>query len=225
MSDASNTAQMLGELPPLPALVTAYAPRSERAWQTLCWTLDQRLATVVRRGREPTIAAIRLAWWDAVLVEGDHTKGRGEPLVEAWRQTAPEGAAAWASLLIDGWRILLGSEALTPEDLVHFGAKRGGGLFGLIAGSAQDNMVTKAGSIWALWDLAGHTSEPFLAASAMAEAQAQTIGGAKPLARDRALKPLRLISHIAQADVLAGRTPQGFEPRHYRALLWRSLLP
>jgi len=225
MSDASNTAQMLAELPPLPALLTAYARRGERAWHTLCWTLDQRLAAVVRRGGEPTIAAIRLAWWDAVLVEGDHTKGRGEPLVEAWRATAPDGAAACASLLIDGWRTLLGSEALTPEDLVHFGAKRGGGLFGLIAGEAHGNQVAKAGSVWALWDLAGHSSEPFLAASAMAEAEAQAAGGAKPLPRDRALKPLRLLSHIAQADVLTGRIPHGFEPRHYRALLWRSLLP
>lgn len=222
MNDTPNVAQMLAELPPLPALLTAYAPRSERVWNILCWTLDQRLAGVVRRGGEPTIAAIRLAWWDAVLVEGDQTKGRGEPLVEAWRTVAPEGAAACAGLLIDGWRTLLGTEALTPDDLVHFGAKRGGGLFGLVAGTAHSDTLARAGSVWALWDLAGHSSDPFLAEGAMAEAQA------RPQERfpgGRTLKPLRLLYHLAHADMQAGRIPQGFEARHYRSLLWRSLLP
>lgn len=213
---------MRAELSPLPALLTAYARREAQPWHILSWTLDQRLAAVVRRGGEPTIAAIRLAWWDAVLVEGDQAKGRGEPLVEAWRATAPAGAAACAGLLIDGWRTLLGSEALTPDDLLHFGAKRGGGLFGLIADTAHSDILSQAGSIWALWDLAGHTGDPLLAEAAMAQARA------RPQARfpaGRGLKPLRLLYQLAHADVRAGRIPHGFEPRHYRALLWRSLLP
>jgi phytoene synthase len=218
-------AQMLAELPPLPALLTAYAPRDRRPWHALCWAFDQRLAAIVRRGGEPTIAAIRLAWWDAVLVEDDRSKGRGEPLVETWRAVAPEGAAAFASLLIDGWRSLIGPEALTPDDLVHYGAKRGGGLFGLIADAAQDDLLARAGSVWALWDLSGHTGDPFLAQSALAEAQAQA-AGLERLARGQAPKPLRLLHGLALADVQAGQLPAGgFEPRHYRALLWRSLLP
>ena len=222
MNNTPNMAQIQAELPPLPALLAAYAPRSERAWHILCWTLDQRLAGVVRRGGEPTIAAIRLAWWDAVLVEGDAGKGRGEPLVEAWRKVAPEGAAACAGLLIDGWRSLLGAESLTPDDLVHFGAKRGGGLFGLIAGTAHSDTLARAGSVWALWDLAGHTVDPFLAEGALAEAQARP---QERFPAGRPLKPLRLLYHLADADIRAGRVPRGFEPRHYRALLWRSLLP
>jgi hypothetical protein len=224
MNDAPNTAQLLTELPPLQALLTAYAPRARRPWHALCWTLDQRLAAVVRRGGEPTIAAIRLAWWDAVLVEGDHSKGRGEPLVEAWRAAAPEGAAAFANLVIDGWRGLIGPEALSPEDLVHFGAKRGGGLFGLIADAARDDALARAGSVWALWDLCGHTNDAFLAHAALAEAQAQAAALGN-LRRGRAPKPLRLLYGLAQADVGADRIPIGFEGRHYRALLWRSLLP
>jgi hypothetical protein len=224
MNDASNMAQMLTELPPLQALLTAYAPRKRRLWHALCWTLDQRLAAVLRKGGEPTIAAIRMAWWDAVLVEGDRSKGRGEPLVEAWRAAAPDGAAAFASLLIDGWRGLIGPEALAPEDLVHFGAKRGGGLFGLIADAARDDTLARAGSVWALWDLSGHTNDPFLAHSALAEAQAQAAALGR-LPRGRGPKPLRLVYGLAEADVSADRIPVGFEPRHYRALLWRSLLP
>ena len=222
MNDTPNVAQMLAELSPLPALLTAYASRRARAWHILCWTLDQRLAAVVRRGGEPTIAAIRLAWWDAVLVEGDQAKGRGEPLVEAWRAVAPAGAAACAGLLIDGWRTLLGAQVLTPDDLVHFGAKRGGGLFGLIASTAHSDVLARAGSVWALWDLAGHTNDPFLAEAAMAEAQAHA---QESFPADRSLKPLRLLYHLSHADMNAGRIPHGFEARHYRALLWRSLLP
>jgi phytoene synthase len=225
VNDALNMAQMLAELPPLPTLLTAYAPRDRRGWHALCWTLDQRLAAIVRRGGEPTIAAIRLAWWDAVLVEGDASKGRGEPLVDAWRAASPDGAAAFASLLIDGWRGLIGPEALTPDDLVHYGAKRGGGLFGLIADMAQGDALARAGSIWALWDLAGHTSDAFLAQAALAEAQAQAAGTAR-LPRGQAPKALRLLHGLALADVQAGHVPAGgFEPHHYRALLWRSLLP
>ncbi len=218
---------MQAALPPLATLVSAYAPPARRSWHRLCWLLDQRLAAVVRRGGEPTIAAIRLAWWDAVLVEGDRTKGGGEPLVEAWRKLAPAGAGPLAGRLIDGWRTLLGSEALSAQDLADFGAKRGGGLFELIAGAdgvAAPESLARAGAVWALWDLAGHAGDPALAQAAIAQARDSAAAGPGTLPRGRALKPLRLLHALARADALAGRIPaHGFEGRHYRALLWRSL--
>jgi len=217
---------MHAELPPLAALLSAYAPPEQRPWHRLCWLLDQRLAAVVRRGGEPTIAAIRLAWWEAVLVEGDRSKGGGEPLVEAWRSIAPESAEPLVAQLIDGWRTLLGAEALSSQDLGDFGAKRGGGLFALLggeAGQAAPDALARAGAVWALWDLAGHSGDPALAQAAIAQAAiAQGTRDAK-LPRGRALKPLRLLYALARADVLAGRVPGGFEGRHYRALLRRSL--
>lgn len=213
---------MLAELPPLTALILAYANRDQRHWQGLCWALDQRLAAVVRRGGEPTIAAIRLAWWDSVLVERDPAKGGGEPLVEAWRVAAPAGADAATEALIDGWRTLLGTESLSAEERGDYARKRGGGLFGLIAGDAGD-ALQEAGALWALWDLAGHSADPALAAAAMADAKA-LLPATGTLPRSMAPKPLRLLFAIAAADVRSGRIPRGFEARHYRALLWRSLL-
>jgi hypothetical protein len=215
-------------LPPLAALLLAYAPRAERDWHQHCWTLDQRLAAVVRRGGEPTIAAIRLAWWDAVLVEGDRSKGGGEPLVEAWRRSAPDGAAPQVEALIDGWRTLLGADTLSAEDFAAFGEKRGGALFRLISRDVADASLpglVNAGAAWALWDLAGHVSDLALATAAM-EAARTRLTPVPDLPRGAVPKPLRLLHAIVAADVRSGHVPRaGFEARHYRSLLWRGLLP
>lgn len=224
MNGDLKMAGIQAELPPLPTLLTAYAPAAKRDWNRLCWLLDKRLADVVRRGGEPTIAAIRMAWWDAVLVEGDRTKGGGEPLVEAWRARAPADAAPLAEKLIDGWRTLLGAEALTSDELTAFAESRGHGLFGLLAGR-EGNDLRQAGAAWALWDLAGHSSDPALAASAL-ELARPYLEQCPRLLRSAAPKPLRLLHHLAAADIRAGRRSEGgFEGRHYRVLLLRGLLP
>lgn len=236
MRNAFPTVENLAELAPLPTLLIAYAPVRLRPWHRLCWLLDQRLAGVVRRAGDPTIAAIRLAWWDAVLVEDDRAKGGGEPMVEAWRALAPADAAVRTEQLIDGWRTLLSPEALTPDDLADFSCKRGGGLFGLLAtgssagsgaetsGLPDDPTLTAAGASWALWDLAAHTRDAALARSAIDQAR-RGLEKAASLPRHRALKPLRLAHELARVDIAAGRVPAGgFEGRHYRRLLWRSLL-
>jgi phytoene synthase len=203
-------------------LLLAYAPAPVREWQSLCWLLDQRLAAVARRGGDPTIAAIRLAWWDAVLVEDDLTKGRGEPLAERWRTIAPGGVAAAAERLIDGWRYLLQDEPLTDEELCAYGIARGGGLFGLLA-ATDDKAFDSAGAVWALWDLAAHVRDETLAARAIAVAREMAQAADVRLAGPE-LKPLRLALGVAMPDVRAGRVPgAGFTLRQYGRLLLASL--
>lgn len=224
----SQQAPSTAGLAPLQRLLLAYAPPSARGWQELCWLLDQRLAAVAQRGGEPTIAAIRLAWWDAVLVEDDRAKGGGEPLVEQWRAIAPAGAGAAAERLIDGWRLLLSPEPLGEADLHAYGLARGGGLFSLIAGAAGedgDAALERAGAVWALWDLAAHVRDEALARQALAAARAFADVDSGRLG-SRAMKPLRLAYAVALPDVRAGALPwAGFSPRHYtrllRAALWR----
>jgi phytoene synthase len=220
---------MKGEKPdapmdPLAMLLVAYAPAARRRWHRLCWQLDGRLGAVIRRAGDPMIAAIRLAWWDAVLVEGDVAKGGGEPLVEAWRAMAGPSAAPAAGALIDGWRTLLGEEGLSAADLADHGRKRGGGLFALLAGDAATGAgLEEAGAVWALWDLAGHAGDPALASAAMAAARALASAGAA-IPRGRDWRPLRLAHDLAAADARALRVPAGgFAARHYRRLLWRAL--
>ncbi len=217
------------DLPPLPALLVAYAPRARRHWHALCWQLDRRLSAVVRRGGEPTIAAIRLAWWDAVLVDNDPAKGGGEPLVEAWRAVVPERAAPLAGALIDGWRTLLGEEALSDADLDDFAAKRGGGLFHLIAAAesaAAEDALIRAGTVWgAVGFLPAMPVSPRWRRRRSTGARVALAAG--PAVPQAAMpKPLRLLFDLAAADARSGRIPAGgFQGRHYRALLWRSLLP
>lgn len=204
-------------------LLVAYAPAPLRAWQGLCWQLDQRLAAVARRGGDPAIAAIRLAWWDAVLVEDDRAKGGGEPLVEQWRATAPAQAAPAVERLIDGWRYLVSPDPLTETDLLDYGAARGGGIFALLADVDQAEAVRSAGALWALWDLAAHVRDTALAARAIAAAQALGADAMAPLP-GAALKPLRLARAIALPDVRAGRVPAApFTARHYGRLLRGAL--
>ena len=214
----------IADLAPLQRLLLAYAPGSMRAWQALCWLLDQRLAAVAQRGGEPTIAAIRLAWWDAVLVEDDRTKGGGEPLVERWRALAPAGADAAAERLIDGWRMLLSPEPLSEADLRAYGVARGGGLFGLLAeDDAADGTLSGSGAVWALWDLAAHVQDEALARQALETAQDLAAAG-DDVPSGRALKPLRLAYAVALPDVRAGAVPTaGFSLRHYGRLLRASL--
>jgi len=203
-------------------LLLAYAPARVREWQSLCWLLDQRLAAVARRGGDPTIAAIRLAWWDAVLVEDDRTKGSGEPLAERWRAIAPGGVAEPAERLIDGWRYLVQDEPLTDDELRAYGIARGGGLFGLLAVRA-DKAFDSAGAVWALWDLAAHVRDKALAARAIAVAREMAQAGDVRLVGPN-LKPLRLARGVAMPDVRAGRVPsEGFTLGQYGRLLLNSL--
>lgn len=226
MKSAPPSALSAEVLPVLPRLLLAYAPASARAWQLLCWLLDQRLAAIARRGGDPTIAAIRLAWWDAVLVEGDVSKGSGEPLVERWREIAPSGAQEAVERLIDGWGYIVTQEAMSDEDLRDYGRTRGGGLFALLAADGapmQQAAISHAGALWALWDLAAHVRDAALSARALAVAQ-QLVGegGGQPAGPNA--RPLRLARAVALPDIKRGSAAQsGFSPSHYARLLIASL--
>jgi phytoene synthase len=227
MNAPQGAAPAAGDLPPLQRLLIAYAPAALRPWQALCWALDQRLAAIARRGGDPTIAAIRLAWWDAVLVEGDRAKGGGEPLVEQWRAWAPPDAPGHVGRLIDGWRLLVSPEPMSEDDLCAYGRARGGGLSGLLAAGEvvadAGAAIAGAGDLWALWDLAAHVQDAALAARALQRAADLARSGA-PQICGPALRPLRLARAVALPDIRAGRIPASrFTLRQYGRLLRASL--
>ena len=211
----------------LPGLLVSYARPQARDWHRLAWVIDERLAHVVRTVREPAIAAIRMAWWREALAAHDLSKGKSEPLVEAWRAIPRCFAADQAvEQMINGWSVLTDGAALTVDDLRAYAEGRGSGLFGLLAAdcdSSSIESVRRAGALWVLWDLAGHLSDAKLAAQAMDLAHSYA-GQGNTLPKQRCLKPLRLALGIAQRDVVKGRVPSGgFGPRHYVKLLWMGL--
>lgn len=224
MNGAQTPGLSQADLPVLPRLLVAYAPVPARLWQLLCWTLDQRMAAIARRGGDPAIAAIRLAWWDAVLVEGDLSKGSGEPLVEQWRSLAPRQAAKAAERLIDGWRYIVAEEAMTDADLRDYGQARGGGLFALLAEDEPDTQaISQAGSLWALWDLAAHVRDDALSQRALAVAR-ELLGEGRDIPTGRLARPLRLAREVVLPDIKRGTVPTGgFSPAHYARLLIASL--
>jgi phytoene synthase len=211
----------------LPTLLLSYAPPETRDWHRLAWVIDERLAHVVRTVREPAIAAIRMAWWREALAAHDLSKGKSEPLVEAWR-AQPRNAAADQAVeqMINGWSVLADGAALTVEDMRAYAEGRGSGLFRLLTADGDSNFaegLERAGALWALWDLAGHVSDVKLAAQAMDLAHSYADLGYS-LPKQRGLRPLRLALGIAQRDVVKGHIPSGgFGPRHYIHLLWMGL--
>ena len=205
-------------MPALQRIVTAYAPSGRRAWVSLCWAIDLRLANALRAAREPTLTAIRLAWWDDVLIADDPAKGRGEPLADAWRAACPSAEMrAAAAQLIDGWRALIGEELL-EQDLENYATGRGSGLSALLAGEplAPD---FQGGGVFALWDLAAHSGDEMLAERAMQSARKCALNlGPLPTGHDARI--VRLLTGLVLADARQGRVPiDGFRPRHYLRLI------
>ena len=209
-------------LPPLPSLLCAYAG-ADAGRQGALWAFDGRLAAVARTTSEPMIGQMRLAWWNEVIDDSAGAKGRGEPVADALRATGAVRAAGLEAL-IDGWEVVTTEPDLGERQLQDYAAGRGGGLFRALADEADPPAwLLAAGRIWALWDLAGHVSDPGVATAALALARA-ILSDAQEARWPRRWKPLRIAFALARQDVIAGRgAPRGL-PRSYALRILRIAL-
>lgn len=205
---------------PLPLLI-AHAPRPARAWQALCWRIDDLMARTVIGAREGAVAAIRLAWWEEALTE-EAGAPVGEPLLQRWWALGPDAAErAGVASVAEGWRMLLDPRPMTEGDWREFGMRRGA-LFALIARVEADEAMARAAAVWALWDMARRDPDRQRAEGAFAAAieAAERLDG--PAVGP---KPLRLVIGMALDDIRARRIPDGrFTPRQYLRLLRRAVL-
>ncbi|MDI1296848.1 MAG: hypothetical protein PSY12_13365 [bacterium] len=214
-----------GDLAPLALILSAHAGTDAPRHRAL-WAFDARLAHVARSTSDAAIGQMRLAWWHDVVTDASGAKGRGEPVVDAMRDTGAIGAPGLVAVL-EGWEILVVEPEVDLAALRDYAVARGGGLFraladGADAGEAPD-WLTAAGQVWALWDLAGHVGDDTLAQAAIGLARDMVPQGDGASWPGR-WKPLRIAFTLARQDVLAGRgAPKGM-PRGLALRLLRIAL-
>ncbi|NIJ16459.1 hypothetical protein [Sphingobium vermicomposti] len=179
----------------------------------LIWALDGRFGQLVTTTTEPMIGRIRLAWWNDALTDSNQLMGRGEPLVDELRRLKVVPLAGLTQWL-DGWECLVGE-----MDLHGYAAGRGGGLFRALAGQEElPDWLTRAGAVWALWDLSGHCSEQRIAEEAVAFGQQYLLD--KDPDWSVVPRPLRIAYQLARHDVERGRyAPVGLTPTRYLRLM------
>jgi len=212
------------EISPLARLLSAYAGKDAERHRLL-WALDVRLADIIRTTSEPLIGQMRLTWWHEVLTDETKTKGRGDLLVDAWREAGMVPGDG-CSAMIDGWEELLGMEMADEAALRAYAEGRGGGLFVAQTGAALEAkpMLKAAGAVWALWDLSGHISDSATALRAIAVAK-DYLPAASSGAWHRDWKASRLAFGIARKDVVKGqRAPGSLTPGLYARLLRIALV-
>jgi phytoene synthase len=206
----------MDEPDPERALALSYAVRGRDAAAALL-ALDDRLAAILRRTREPLVGQMRLTWWREALERLDAAPPPAEPVLAALAAEALPRGVRGADLvpIIEGWEALLDD----PLDAgaIERHAIRGRALFEGIARAigASGDPIVPAGEGWALADLARHLTDPDARRSAadLARARLRTA-----LARrwSRAGRPLGALAHLARLD-LAGRERS---PRR----VWRMLV-
>jgi phytoene synthase len=128
-------------------LVRLHWPAPLRPAFDALFDLDNALADVVARAREPALGAIKLAWWRDRLAELDAGIVPAEPRLSAVAaKLLPRGVAgAELAELIDGWAALF-EEAPDIERIGDGGAK----LFAIAARllGADDPLIGTAGRLY-----------------------------------------------------------------------------
>jgi phytoene synthase len=191
------------DISPETTLAIAHATPSARGELRLIWTLDARLADILRTTTEPLIGEMRLIWWRDALDKLGQGDPPAEPLLRELSQSGLGGVTI--APIAEGWADLLEAFPIPDEVLTSFAQRRGGSMFaaGGTALRADFGALRVAGEGWALTDFAFHCSDRETAERALALA--------RPLL-DRAFsdrwpkpaRPLGMIAALARRDAHAG---------------------
>ena len=167
------------------------------------------MADVVVRSTQPTLAAIKLAWWRERLEELDQGKVPAEPrLQDAARELLPQGiAGASVAQLEDGWTALL-EEVPDVRRLLDRGAvlfRLGARLLGA---EIDDRTIGLAGTLYAAADIRRR---------GLGEFQLPETGDLKV---PRSARPLTSLAALARRDLRRGPP---FEPEATPGRAWTLL--
>ena len=165
------------------------------------WDIDLALADVVATSTDPTLGAVRLAWWRERLDDLDIPDGPriGEP-----RLAAADQYLAWSvtngvvlSELTGAWLPLL--HPFPWDDEVAEGLRERGRLLFRIGGRilGYDSLDTHGpGALWSLVDGALHCSDAPSREFLLTEARKVDL----PRRMPRALRPLTVLAAVAASD-------------------------
>jgi phytoene synthase len=184
-------------------LALSYVPLRNRAALAALFAIDRAMGDVVRTTKEPMLGPIRLAWWRERLEELDKgTQAPAEPrLQQAASELLPRGVSGHdLAALEPGWLRLFEpfpwdtgtAEAIWLRGNFLFAI--GGRLLGGV-----DDIVQRAGGLWALVDVARHCTDPSSRQMLLRQAR----GFAQRLAGERtpaALRPLSMLAVVATRD-------------------------
>lgn len=188
---------------PLPCrFALSHAPRRAQAATLALLALDARLASLLRQGREPMLAQLRLAWWRDLIAQPLHVRPAGDPLIASLRIW--EGEEASLAGLVAGWETLAATDRFRPAEAKAFVEGRGSafaGLARLLGAGALAPDVSRAAEIWAVADLASHLSDPGERAAALEVAASMDV---RRIALPRVLRPLAVLHGLGRRSLAIG---------------------
>ena len=193
-------------------LVRLYWPKELRSAFDALFDIDDAMGTVVARATEPTLAAIKLAWWRERLEDLDQDKAPAEPrLRAAVAELLPRGiSGAELATLEDGWAALL-DEDISLERITKAGAQ----LFALGAKllGQSHSLLDAAGSLYGHQRAARRGLLPPM--KGPGEISAHVV--------PRALRPLTALAALAIRDAQGGASEPEATPGRALALLKHRL--
>lgn len=189
-------APFLAALPTEQRLALAYAGSRQRHVLLGFFSLDSRLAAIVRGASEPLLGQMQLAWWRDQLALPPELRPRGEPLLallEAW-----QGEVSSLSALVDGWELLLGDAPLGSDALAEHAEARAqawAALARLVGAPGQAEAALRIGRNWAIADLSMRLGQGEERAAALKIAKRQDWSAVR---LPRSLRPMTVLHGLAR---------------------------
>lgn len=155
------------ELAPPARLAIVYANARFRAAFKLVLMIDQKMADIVAKAREPLVGQIKMAWWREGFTSPPQSRPKGEPLFEALAGQGGDIPPTALEAIVSAWEMLLGQDDWTHDLLTQHADLRAQAVFGTYRdwlGMSYD--VRIMGHAWALGSLAdafpGHVAPPLM---------------------------------------------------------------
>lgn len=143
------------ELAPPARLAIVHANARFRAAFKLVLMIDQKMADIVAKAREPLVGQIKMAWWREGFTSPPQSRPKGEPLFEALAGQGGDIPPTALEAIVSAWEMLLGQDDWTQDLLQQHAELRTQAVFGTYrdwVGTSDD--VRIMGHAWALGSLA-----------------------------------------------------------------------